>query len=220
MILADVDARLKSAGADDVPSVRRVRRGVSLDLKTASPDLVRAVAFALSARDGPFDRFIGAELLAAHPTAMRTLDASDLRQLGEGMDSWDDVDVFACFLSGPVWRVGQLTDAEIRRWARSPDRWWRRAAVVSTVPLNNRARGGSGDPKRTLAICQLLLADRDPMVVKALSWALRELAKRDPTAVRQFITTHGTKVPALVRREVRSKLETGLKSITRAGASS
>jgi 3-methyladenine DNA glycosylase AlkD len=151
---------------------------------------------------------------------MRTLDASDLRQLGEGMDSWDDVDVFACFLSGPVWRVGQLTDAEIRRWARSPDRWWRRAAVVSTVPLNNRARGGSGDPKRTLAICQLLLADRDPMVVKALSWALRELAKRDPTAVRQFITTHGTKVPALVRREVRSKLETGLKSITRAGASS
>ena len=58
------------------------------------------------------------------------------------------------------------------------------------------------------------------MVVKALSWALRELAKRDPTVVRQFITKHGAKVPALVRREVRSKLETGRKSITRAGASS
>ena len=215
-ILAVIDARLKAAGASDVPSVRRVRRSVSLDLKTALPDLLRAVAFALSARDGAFDRFIAAELLMAHPSAMRTLDASDLRQLGEGMNSWDDVDVFACFLAGPVWRTRQVTDAEIRRWARSPDRWWRRAAVVSTVPLNNQARGGSGDPTRTLAICQLLLADRDPMVVKALSWALRELAKREPTAVRQFITTHGTKVPALVRREVRSKLETGRKSITRA----
>jgi 3-methyladenine DNA glycosylase AlkD len=192
--------------------VRLVRRRLSLDLKSAAAELVRGVAFAITARDGPSDRFIATELLAAHPAAMRTLDAEDLRRLGRGMDSWDDVDVFACFLAGPAWRVRQLSDAEIRRWANSPDRWWRRAAVVSTVPLNNRARGGSGDPIRTLVLCRLVLGDRDPMVVKALSWALRELSKRDPTAVRQFITEHGAEMPALARREVRTKLETGLKA--------
>jgi 3-methyladenine DNA glycosylase AlkD len=35
------------------------------------------------------------------------------------------------------------------------------------------------------------------MVVKALAWALRELAKRDPTVVRQFIEelTHNERRP-------------------------
>jgi 3-methyladenine DNA glycosylase AlkD len=211
-ILADLDARLKAARPANTAAVRLVRRRLSVDLKSAPAELVRRVAFTLMARDDGADRFIAAELLAAHPAAMGTLDADDLRRLGRGMDSWDDVDVFACFLSGPAWRGRQLSDAEIRRWARSPDRWWRRAAVVSTVPLNNRARGGSGDPTRTLALCRLVLADRDPMVVKALSWALRELAKRDPTAVRQFISEHESEMPALARREVRTKLETGLKA--------
>jgi 3-methyladenine DNA glycosylase AlkD len=211
-VLSDLDAALSSARPVNTPSVRLIRRRLSRDLRSAPSAFVLDVANALTRRDAPFDRFIAAELLAAHPPAMRSLRVQDIRRLGRGMDSWDDVDVFACFLSGPVWRAGQLSDAEIRRWARSADQWWRRAAVVSTVPLNNRARGGHGDPERTLATCRLLLADRNPMVVKALSWALRELAKRDPTAVRRFITKHATSIPALVRREVRNKLETGLKT--------
>ncbi|HET7372685.1 MAG TPA: DNA alkylation repair protein [Gemmatimonadaceae bacterium] len=52
----------------------------------------------------------------------------------------------------------------------------------------------------------------DPMVVKALSWALRELAKRDAASFREFLTTLRTVVSALVRREVRTKLLTGRKA--------
>jgi 3-methyladenine DNA glycosylase AlkD len=132
------------------------------------------------------------------------------------MKSWGDVDTFACYVAGPAWRAHQVPDAEIVRWARSRDRWWRRAGVVSTVPLNTKARGGTGDPARTLAICRLALGDRDPMVTKALSWALRELAKRSPRDVEQFLREHDARLPALVRREVGSKLRTGLKAPRRA----
>ena len=97
------------------------------------------------------------------------------------------------------------------RWAASPDRWWRRAALVSTVPLNLRSRGGTGDPERTLDICRRLAADGDDMVVKALSWALRELVVWDPEAVRGFLDDHHQVLAARVRREVRHKLETGRK---------
>ena len=83
---------------------------------------------------------------------------------------------------------------------------------MSTVPLNSKSRGGEGDPKRTLEVCRLLEGDRDLMVVKALSWALRELAKRDPRAVREYITTRKDVLPALVLREVKNKLRTGLKN--------
>lgn len=83
---------------------------------------------------------------------------------------------------------------------------------MSTVPLNNRARGGQGDVERTLGVCRQLTVDRDDMVVKAMSWALRELSKRDQRAVKSFLRQHSDELAPRVRREVTNKLETGLKN--------
>jgi 3-methyladenine DNA glycosylase AlkD len=49
------------------------------------------------------------------------------------------------------------------------------------------------------------------MVVKALSWALRELSKRDARSVSSFLRAEDERLAPRVRREVRSKLETGRK---------
>jgi 3-methyladenine DNA glycosylase AlkD len=157
-------------------------------------------------------RFIGDELIASRPDALAALGLTQLGHLGSGISSWDQVDCFACYLSGPAWREGQIEDHAIEQWARSKDRWWRRAALVSTVPLNVKARGGRGDAERTLRICTLLAGDRDEMIVKALSWALRALVARDPDAVRRFISKNEARLAALVRREVQHKLTTGRKS--------
>jgi 3-methyladenine DNA glycosylase AlkD len=132
--------------------------------------------------------------------------------MGAGMSSWGDVDVFACLLAGPVWRARQVPDSLIHQWAQRSDRWWRRAALVCTVPLNVKAQGGLGDVSRTLAVCRLLVDDRDDMVVKALSWALRALAQREPEAVRLFLKAHNATLAPRVLREVSNKLRTGLKN--------
>ena len=116
------------------------------------------------------------------------------------------------FLSGPVWRDRRVPNSLIHGWARSADRWWRRAALVSTVPLNSKSQGGKGDTYRTLQVCRLLERDRDPMVAKAMSWALRELAKRDPRAVREYLAARKDVLPAIVLREVTNKLRTGVKN--------
>lgn len=143
---------------------------------------------------------------------MKSLNSRKLRLLGQGIDSWAAVDTFACYLSGPALREGNISDSTIISWYRSKDRWWRRAAIVSTVPLNNKARGGLGDSERTLAICRLAIDDRDDMVIKALSWALRELAKRDERSVEGFITNNKALLAPRVLREVENKLKTGLKN--------
>ena len=132
------------------------------------------------------------------------------------MADWAAVDTFGCYVAGPAWREGRFGDRVIHKWARSQDRWWRRAALVATVPLNLKARGGRGDTPRTLAVCEMLAADRDDMVVKAISWALREAARRDPEAVREFIARRESDLAARVLREVRNKLATGLKNPHRA----
>jgi 3-methyladenine DNA glycosylase AlkD len=127
------------------------------------------------------------------------------------------VDCFALYIAGPSWRRGQINDGVIREWAVSADRWWRRAALVSTVALNTKARGGTGDSSRALAVCSLLIADRDDMVVKAMSWALRALAERDAVTVRGFVDERRSALAARVVREVEHKLATGLKGLRLGG---
>ena len=107
------------------------------------------------------------------------------------------------------WLYGCIADASVRRWAKSEDLWWRRAALVPTTGLNNKSRGGRGDAARTLAIVEMLIDDREDMIVKAVSWALRMLAPWEPAAVRSFTETHGDRIAACAKREVRNKLETG-----------
>jgi 3-methyladenine DNA glycosylase AlkD len=68
------------------------------------------------------------------------------------------------------------------------------------------------DSIRALAICRLLVDDRQDLVVKALSWALRAVSKYDAAAVRAFLEEHRDRLAARVRREVGTKLATGRKN--------
>ena len=203
---------LTSKGAE---SQRKVRRRATRALARASGRDVIALGLELFERHG--HRFVACELICMHAGARSALRAAHVKRLGKGLDGWAAVDTFGCLISGQAWRDGQVRDSLVHGWARSRDRWWRRAALVSTIPLNVRARGGTGDTRRTLEVCCLLALDRDDMVVKALSWALRELSVHDPGAVRAFLDEHGVALASRVRREVANKLDTGLKN-PRAGA--
>jgi len=70
------------------------------------------------------------------------------------------------------------------------------------------------DAGRTLKVCRLLVDDHDDMAAKAMSWALRELIVHDPAAVRGFLERYADQPAARVKREVRNKLETGLRNPT------
>lgn len=207
----EIAARISALPIQNTESVRSIRREYSKRLAKCAPEMVVDLAIRLVDRSHLL-RFVGYELILHHRQALQSLDAKILERLGRGMDNWAAVDTFACYLSGPAWRERQIPDKLIHAWGRSLDRWWRRAALVSTVPLNNSARGGSGDVARTLKICEKLVKDHDDMIVKAMSWALRELVKRDATAVREFVDAHRKVLAARVIREVNNKLLTGLKN--------
>jgi 3-methyladenine DNA glycosylase AlkD len=202
-------AEILGVEADDL---RKVVREFRTRFRALAPRQAIAAAEALVAMGTLETRQAAYELLATHVQAKADLKLGDIEALGEGIDNWASVDGFGCWVSGPAWRAGNISDHAIRRWARSEDRWWRRAALVSTVPLNLKSRGGTGDAKRTLMVCEILVSDHDEMVVKALSWALRQLVPWDRDAVRTFVERHRSDLAARVRREVRNKLETGLKN--------
>ena len=198
-----------------VPDVRRAARDTVRELRGAPPDAVLTLARTLIGTDTLEGRHAAYEVLGRHQGVRAALDMPAVESLGRGMDNWASVDTFCWLVSGPAWLDGRLSDEIIERWARSENRWWRRAALVSTTALNKKSLGGGGDTERTLKICRMLAADPDDMVVKGMSWALRELVPRDRESVAGFLEEHDGVIAARVKREVRNKLDTGLKNPNR-----
>ncbi len=210
----EIDSRIRELPNLKVENVRNVRKEFSKRLVNTSPQIVVSISIHVLRLDRPgFEyRLVSYELVAYHKSALRSLGEKELEILGQGISSWGEVDTFACYLAGPAWRECQVPDELIYSWASSEDRWWRRTALVCTVALNNKARGGKGDTTRTLDVCRLLVRDRDDMVVKAMSWSLRELSRRHPDAVQAFLLEYKGILAPRVVREVNTKLTTGLKN--------
>ena len=206
-IAAEINTELRSLriqGKWTSVAIRRIMRRYARTLEQADPEFIMDVA-----RELKWGRFI---LIMEHESTARSIGEAELEELGRGMNSWGSVDTFADHLAGPLWLNRQVPDELFHRWAQSADRWWRRAALASTVTLNTRSRGGTGDVRRTRKVCRYLVADHDDMVYKALSWALRALVVHDPDAVRRFLTEHDDVLAARVKREVNNKLSTGVKN--------
>jgi 3-methyladenine DNA glycosylase AlkD len=212
LLVDEIKDRVSSLPVQKTEPIRAIRREFSIRIQSLPPKTVLQLAFELIRQKSFVYRWFAYELIENHGETLGSLNVIELEKLGKGIDSWYAVDSFACGLSGQAWRERQIPDSAIHRWASSHDVWWRRAALVSTVPLNNSARGGKGDTERTLRICKMLIRDREDMVVKAVSWSLRELSKKDSASVRLFLSEHKKNLAPRVIREVQNKLATGLKN--------
>jgi 3-methyladenine DNA glycosylase AlkD len=204
---------LRASPPRKVPEWRALRRHWSNAIRSWPGKDVIALGVEVMNLE-PWGRFTAYELIAYHPAAIAALTPSDIDQLTHGMADWASVDTFACYLAGPAWREGKLPTRHVHAWLRSPDRWHRRAGVVCTVALNVRARGGRGDVASTLEVCRRVVDDRDDMVVKAVSWALRSLVVWDAVAVKRFLREHDAVLAPRIKREVGNKLRTGRKNPT------
>ena len=208
-IAREFRARVDALPERKVPLIRPIRRDLSKRIAKAEPAQVLELARLMIDLDL---RGWAYETIHFHRPTLRSLQASDIESVGEGIADWAAVDTLGAQLTGPAWVNGQIADADVHRWARSTDLWWRRTALVATTGLNVKSRGGYGDATRTFAVCEILAADHEDMVVKAMSWALRELVPWAPDEVDRWLADHEEELAARVKREVRNKLRTGLKN--------
>ena len=206
----ELDKEIKSLAEPNAANLRKVFYKFAAKLKNDSPDFIFALAKELFNNYG--HQGIAYALIQNHKEAMQKVDEKKLYEFGRNLNSWGAADSYAGLLAGPAWQRNQISDDLIVKWTHSEDRWWRRIALVCTIALNKRTWGGTGDIPRTLKICCLLVEDKDDMVVKAMSWALRELIKHDAETVRNFLKKYDDVLAGRVKREVNNKLTTGVKN--------
>jgi 3-methyladenine DNA glycosylase AlkD len=209
-IVREIRSRMAALLVANTPALRIIRREVARQIRDQIPAIVMQTALLLSNEEpGPL-RFVAYELVSHHKQTFESLSIESLLKLGAGINSWSSVDCFAICLCGPTWLNGRIADDAVYAWVDSEDLWWRRTALVSTVALSRH--GLRQDVSRVMEVCTRLATDREDMVVKALSWALRELSKKHPEQTRRFIARHKKVLAARVIREVENKLTTGRKT--------
>ena len=119
------------------------------------------------------------------------------------VSSWADHDALAYYLLGRLIAAEPKRVARVFVWAKSKNRWHRRAAAVSLIP-GARAKQFVPEMKR---LTEQLLADEDDMVQKGLGWLLREAAKFNPKDTVPLLMSIRERAPRLVLRTGCEKLD-------------
>jgi 3-methyladenine DNA glycosylase AlkD len=110
--------------------------------------------------------------------------------------SWADHDALAHDLLAPMVAAEPGRCREVFLWAKSPNRWRRRAACVALI------RGAREQQffAQIVRLSNQLLQDEDDMVQKGLGWLLRETAKADPKRTVPYLMKIRKNAPRLVLR--------------------
>jgi 3-methyladenine DNA glycosylase AlkD len=174
-------------------TVREALRGVALDRSTLHALLQRLWS------PGVFELRVAAmEVLVVR---VRGLEAQDLEFI-EGFirdsHTWALVDGFAAWVVGPIVERHPEAVAILDRWAGDDDFWVRRAAMLALLlPL----RRGGGDFERFARYADAMIGEKEFFIRKAIGWILREVGKKRPRLVAEWLTPRAARASGLTVRE-------------------
>lgn len=110
---------------------------------------------------------------------------------------WDLVDEVAPNLVQELLSLAPAdARARMRAWAVAPDLWKRRASIICQL-----GRRFEVDTDLLTSCIEPNLRDREFFIRKAIGWALRDLAWKEPQTVRELVERYGDRLSALSRRE-------------------
>lgn len=109
------------------------------------------------------------------------------------INNWDLVDTSAKHIVGAY--LKDRNRKPLYSLAKSKDLWERRIAIMATfyfIKLN--------DFTDTLSIAEILIADEEDLIHKAVGWMLREVGNRDIETEERFLKSHYLKMPRTMLR--------------------
>jgi 3-methyladenine DNA glycosylase AlkD len=184
------------------PARRQVARRLRDECPPATPAEYRAQVEGLWALAHREEKYLAIDVAQAHRRfiTFRQLDLYE-RMIREGA-WWDFVDEIAAHLVGRV----VLDDRDrmrpvLVRWIDDPDLWIRRTAILSQLLHKDRT-----DAAMLFDFCARRAEEKEFFIRKAIGWALRQYARTDPDAVREFVAAHTDSLSGLSIREATKHL--------------
>lgn len=183
-----------------VPATRAIVTG----WRRAHPDLTRERLTQVAAAlwDGDFFecRLAALILLADRRQLLAAADAGLIERLLRNSGTWALVDSLAADVAGSlVERFPADLHPVLDRWAADNDFWLRRSALLALlVPLR---RGDPANFERFAGYADVMLAEREFFIRKAIGWVLRETGKRQPDLVADWLAPRLDRASGVTVRE-------------------
>ena len=112
------------------------------------------------------------------------------------ISNWSDHDALVHYLIAPMVVAKPARASRVFHWAKSRNRWFRRAACVALIQGARRKIFFF----EIIRLSTTLLSDEDDMVRKGLGWLLRETAKADVQRAVPYLMSIRERAPRLVLR--------------------
>ena len=127
------------------------------------------------------------------------------------VSNWAACDTFCGGVVGEFLVVFPQFLPRVRAWARSKNRWPRRASAVALIPalksVPGEVRGEKPDARaqnpflsQAYETADILLLDEDDMVQKGYGWMLKEPANKRPREVFDFVMARRDRMPRTALR--------------------
>jgi len=133
-----------------------------------------------------------------------------LGKMVQEVNNWDHLDDISAHLLGQLIDNDPRTLKRLPVWAKSKNFWVRRSALLCQLPQFRR-KAGDKDLFFRLAIPMFDEGDnwdKDErfFIRKAIGWVLREISKKEPDIVFDFVQQYGPRMSGLTFREATRRL--------------
>jgi 3-methyladenine DNA glycosylase AlkD len=180
-----------------VPAMRKAVLAVWRDSGPLDHDEVVAVVEALWATGIHECRMAVVELLTLALPELGEGDVPLVERLLRESRTWALVDGLAATVVGGIDAMAGIGPT-LERWGRDPDFWIRRSALLAHL---QGLRSGDGEIGRFLRLAEGMLDEKEFFIRKAIGWCLRELGKRRPDAVVEWLAPRTDRASGVTMRE-------------------
>jgi 3-methyladenine DNA glycosylase AlkD len=129
------------------------------------------------------------------------------RWVDKYVDNWAKCDTLCNHTIGSFVEIYPQFIERLAAWARSENRWQRRASAVTLILP---ARKGLF-LKEVFEIADILLEDKDDMVQKGYGWMLKEASRKHQAEVFDYVMNRKAKMPRTALRYAIEKMPADLK---------
>ncbi|MFJ4788274.1 DNA alkylation repair protein [Streptomyces sp. NPDC088794] len=181
-----------------------VRRALSRTVEDGLPRPAEADCIAIALRCWRLPereyQYFAVDYLRRHARVCTSGFLPVARHLVSTVPWWDTVDALAAHVVGGLVAADRTLAADMDAWIGDDDLWIARTALLHQLRYKERT-----DTERLFAYCLRQSGHPDFFIRKAIGWCLREYAKTDPEAVREFLARErGRFAPLSVREALKN----------------
>jgi 3-methyladenine DNA glycosylase AlkD len=183
------------------PQRRAAVAGLIRGFKPATAEELRAAALGLWEMREREYQYVAADLLIKYQAALTFDDLHWLLDLAQKKSWWDTVDCIVKVVGKIVRRSGAKGVRAMDRAVKHGNLWVRRIAMLHQLGWRDEC-----DTERLFRYAELLAAEKEFFIRKAIGWALRDYAWHDWQVVERFLSRSEGKFSGLTVREAGKNL--------------